>query len=157
MSDPDLQLLQGEVSDSLKVLDRLSAYLISFVEERLPAIGRNTDSALIVAGTLENYYTAAETLFVRISQHFENHLSRDRRHSDLLHKMTIQVSGVRPRVLSDRTVSLLTELVRFRHFKRYYFSLDYDWRKLDLLIDNCREAHASLGSDLSAFLATISI
>jgi hypothetical protein len=34
---------------------------------------------------------ATETLFVGVSQHFENTLSRDRRHTDFLHKMAIEI------------------------------------------------------------------
>ena len=32
-------------------------------------------------------------------------------------------------MLSDESHRLLTELMRFRHFKRYYLELDYDWEK----------------------------
>ena len=32
------------------------------------------------------------------------------------------------------TFSKLNELLRFRHFKRYYFEMDFDWRKIELLV-----------------------
>ena len=72
MSDGELETIIGEVRKALEVLARLHGYLSTFLTERLPAAGKTTDSAFIVAGAMENYYTAAETLFVRLSQSFEN-------------------------------------------------------------------------------------
>ena len=40
--------------------------------------------------------------------------------------MTWTVPEVRERVISDATYHALSELRRFRHFKRYYFAFDYD-------------------------------
>ena len=47
---------------------------------RLAQLGRTPISALIVAGLLENYYTCLETIFLRISQSFENNLNSARWH-----------------------------------------------------------------------------
>jgi hypothetical protein len=56
---------------------------------------------------LESAYTAIETLFVRISQAFGNHLIADRWHADLLDKMVLEIPGVRPRVIApDKPPSL---------------------------------------------------
>ena len=53
----------------------------------VPLLGRTPSAALIVAGLLENYYTCHETALLRISQTFENHLSPDGWHADLLERM----------------------------------------------------------------------
>jgi hypothetical protein len=47
--------------------------------------------------------------------------------------MTLTIRGIRKRVISDRTFRDLEELLRFRHFKRYYFDFDYDWDRLELV------------------------
>ena len=93
---------------------------------------------MIIAQILENAYTAIETALLRISQGFDNSLSPERWHADLLDKMVLEKKGVRPRVLSNETHRLLTELMRFRHFKRYYIELDYDWEKLRFLLSVLR-------------------
>ena len=80
---------------------------------------------------LENYYTCLETIFLRISQSFENHLESARWHNDLLQKMTLETEGVRTAAVSDEAFPPLFELLKFRHFKRYYFELEYDWDRLD--------------------------
>jgi len=156
MNESEMKTMAGEVDKALGVLGRLFDYLTGFLSDRLPGVGRNTDGAFVVAGALENYYTAAETLFLRISQAFENSLPPDRWHSELLHKMTIHVPDTRPRVLSDSTADLMGELMRFRHFRRYYFALDYDWRRLDTLTSVLRDAHLSLTTDLEIFRAVLS-
>lgn len=92
---------------------------------------------------------------MRISQHFENQLPADRRHAELLHKMTIEIPGVRPQILSDRTAELLGEIIRFRHFRRYYYALDYDWRRLDALIAVFADANSGLMADLEGFLSKL--
>ena len=66
MCDDILSVLVGEVQKSLGILERLHVYVSEFVSERMPALGRTTDSALILAGA---------TLFLRVSQAFENTLA----------------------------------------------------------------------------------
>lgn len=115
-------------------------------------IGRTPISALIVAGLLENYYTCLETIWLRISQAFENHLDPARWHRDLLEMMTVEIEGVRPAAVSNETFSSLFELLKFRHFKRYYFELEYDWDRLDFLVTKLRQVHPLVLRDLERFV-----
>ena len=75
--------------------------------------------------------------------------------TSLLHKMTIQVPRIRPRIISDNTAELLGEIMRFRHFRRYYYALDFDWRRLDALVAVFQDAHSGLTADLEMFLAEL--
>ena len=45
------------------------------------------------------------------------------------------------------------ELMRFRHFKRYYLELDYDWEKLRFLLSVLRRCLPLVRAELSAFRA----
>ena len=109
-------------------------------------------SALIVAGLLENYYTCLETIFLRVSQSFENSLDSARWHNDLLRKMTLEIEGVRAAAVSEEAFSPLFELLKFRHFKRYYFELEYDWERLDFLVSKLRGVHPLVTRDLERFV-----
>lgn len=80
-----------------------------------------------------DFYTCLETGFVRISKFFENNLESARWQSHLLERMTIDVPGVRKRVISDETYSALIELMKFRHFKRYYFEFNFNRDRIDYL------------------------
>ena len=115
-------------------------------------LGKTPMSALIVAGLLENYYTCLETIYLRISQSFENKLDPARWHNDLLQKMTLEIEGVRTAAVSEETFSPLFELLKFRHFKRYYFELEYDWDRLDFLVTKLREVHPLVTRDLERFV-----
>ncbi len=143
--------IPARINQTVAILEELSARIDHFETETLPVLGRTSDAVLIPVQLIENGFTAVETLFVRISQAFENNLDQHRWHTHLLEKMTLEIADVRPRVISDQLYRNLAELMRFRHFKRYYFSLDYDWRKVDLLLQIFRESLPLLKEELYAF------
>ena len=125
--------------------------LQSALENEIAQLGKTSVSALIVAGLLESYYTCLETIFLRISQYFDNNLDPERWHSDLLQKMTLDIDGVRAAAVSEAAFSPLFELLKFRHFKRYYFELEYDWDRLDFLVAKLSQAHPLVMHDLERF------
>ena len=136
-------------------LDAVHAAVERALANEIAQLGRTPVSALIVAGLLENYYTCLETIFLRISQHFENRLDPARCHNDLLQKMTLEIEGVRPAAVSEAAFSPLFELLKFRHFKRYYFELQYDWERLDFLVAKLRQVHPLVVRDLERFAAFV--
>ena len=109
-------------------------------------------SALIIVGLLENYYTCLETIYLRISQCFENKLDPACWHNDLLQKMTLEIEGVRTAAVSEEAFSALFELLKFRYFKRYYLELEYDWDRLDFLVTKLRQVHPLVMRDLERFV-----
>ena len=133
-------------------LEAIYRSMESALDDEIAQLGRTPISALIVAGLLENYYTCLETIYLRISQSFENKLEAARRHNDLLQKMTLEIEGVRTAAVSDEAFSPLFELLKFRHFKRYYFELEYDWDRLDYLVTKLRQAHPLVTRDLERFV-----
>ncbi|OHD76078.1 MAG: hypothetical protein A3J97_14515 [Spirochaetes bacterium RIFOXYC1_FULL_54_7] len=147
--------IPARIAQTLQLMQEMLRRLDSFESDIIPVLGKTADSVLIPVQILENAYTAVETLFLRISQAFENHLDSQRWHADLLEKMTLEVPGIRPQVLSTATYQRLAELMRFRHFKRYYFELDFDWRKTDFLVIVFRELVPLLKADLDRFGAAL--
>jgi hypothetical protein len=147
--------IPARIAQTLELMMEMLRRLDTFESGIIPILGKTADSVLIPVQILENGYTAVETLFLRISQAFGNHLDSRRRHADLLEKMTLDVPGIRPKVLSTLTYQKLTELMRFRHFKRYYFELDFDWRKIDFLVTIFRELMPLLKTDLERFAAAL--
>jgi len=143
--------LRGVIKRNMSKLDQIYESLGTVYEEELSLVGKTNRSALMVSGLLENYYTCLETTFLRISRFFENSLDSDRWHSDLLEKMTISIEGVRIPVVSDENHSRLLELLKFRHFRRYYFELEYDWDRLEFLTKKLNEAHPIVVADLQRF------
>ncbi|MEZ4527636.1 MAG: hypothetical protein R2941_17085 [Desulfobacterales bacterium] len=145
-----IQTLRAEISKSLSVLSRMENYLVVFQKRKLSSTP-GLDEAMIVTQALANYYTCAETLFLRISKFFENSLDKDQWHRSLLEKMTLEIENVRPKVICEPVYQGLLELLKFRHFSRYYFELDYDWDKLRFLLKKFNDIHVQFRADLAEF------
>lgn len=142
--------LLGEIEKCRGHLDRLED-LYREATADLDKRNRTLEKAVFLSEIFVNYYTCLETLFFRVSQFFENSLSRDNWHSDLLRKMCLRIPEIREPVISEKTFSLLDELRKFRHFKRYYFSLDYDWDRLDYLAKIFEKLRVKFPPDIDRF------
>ena len=147
----DVALLLGQIDKSESVLKRITEQYDAFLETDFKLLGRKSTSAIVVAEYLVDYYTCLETLFLRVSQFFENNLRKEKWHADLLERMTLQVEGVREPVISDHTQAILSELMKFRHFRRYYFELNYDWDKLGYLQKKFGEVRDLIPAELTTF------
>ena len=144
------------INKNLKLLEKLFSSMDKVYKEDLKKVGKTNTSALMVAGLLENYYKCLETIFFRISQFFENNLIKDQWHRDLLEKMTLEIEGVRIAAVSEENYTKLIEILKFRHFRRYYFELEYDWDRLEFLRKKLIEAHPVVKKDLKRFIEFLS-
>ena len=66
--------------------------------------------------------------------------------------MSLNIPEIRPAILGKNTHDLLDELLRFRHFKRYYFSFNYDWDKIELIEKKYVKVHPVLKEDIMRFI-----
>lgn len=65
--------------------------------------------------------------------------------------MTLMIPGIRERAISDDTAGHLEELLRFRHFKRYYFEFEYDWDRIAYVLGRFDQVRPLLRKDLACF------
>lgn len=147
----EIRLLIEEIRKSREALAKIVSFF-DRVAAGLTVEGRTEEKAFVVADLLSKYYTCLETIFLRISQFFENSLSEDRWHADLLDKMTLTIEDVRTAVIGDGTRDALLELMKFRHFTRYYYDINYDWDRLDYLTKKLTQIRPMIGADLDRFL-----
>ncbi len=143
--------LDARIGKCLAVSARIGAAYDEFLDGDFVVMGRKNTSAMVVAEFIVDYYTCMETCFLRISQFFENHLSTERWHADLLEKMTLSIEGIRVAVVSDALASDLGELMKFRHFRRYYYEMDYDWDKIEYLQKVFERVRRVMPGELEAF------
>lgn len=143
--------LHAAIASQIAVLDDIAAFHRESYAR--PELADERSHGLVVATLLENYYTAAETVLFRIAQEFGNRVSAERWHANLLDRLSRAVEGIRPRVLAADTYTRLDELRRFRHFKRYYYRLDFDRDKLDFLSKKLIELHPMMHRDLAEFVS----
>lgn len=69
--------------------------------------------------------------------------------------MVLEIDGIRPRVISDTTRDALRELIRFRHFKRYYLEFEYDWDKLAFLEKKFAAVRATIHDEITQFIGLL--
>jgi len=62
-------------------------------------------------------------------------------------RSALMVAGI-----SEENYPRLLELLKFRHFRGYYFELEYDWDRLEYLRKNFNEAHPPVTEDLERFI-----
>ena len=144
--------LKSEFNKGVSVLERICQFYDNYLKTEYKPQERKMDQAIVVSNLICSYYTCLETIFLRISQFFENALSKEKWRQESLQKMTLQIEGVRDAAISDNSYLALIELLRFRHFKRYYFELEYDWDKLEFIQKKLNQVKGTVTKDLDRFL-----
>jgi hypothetical protein len=152
--DPILALV-GEIHDGLKAVAKIEGFLVEYEETSIRGKRPGVEQALALSQALGNYYTCLATVFFRISQFFENSLPSARWHQALLERMTFEIPETRPAVISHSTQQGLQELLRFRHFSRYYYAFDYDWDKLRFLLLKFNQVRVAVVDELEGFTQTL--
>ena len=156
MNETDTRELASTIRKRMATLSHIFDLCTSTWSDEIKTIGKTEKAAIIVAGVLVNYYTCLESIFMRISQFFENKLDQSHWHTDLLEKMTLGIEDVRISAVSDENYSNILELFKFRHFKRYYFEMEFDWDRLEFLTNKLKNAHPCILEDLDRFLRFLS-
>lgn len=146
-----INALIAEIEKSTEHLDRL-AVLYQQQAVNLADRDKTLEKAVFLSEIFVNYYTCLESIFFRIAQFFENALPTHRWHRTLLENMCLQIPDIREAVISDEMFYLLDEFRKFRHFKRYYYSMDYDWDKLDYLAKKFDKVIKQCPEQISCFV-----
>jgi len=139
-----------ELEKNISILQKLVNYHGAYTKNL--SDNQQTERSIIVENIIVKYYTCAETIFFRISQFFENSLTSEKWHQDLLNKMTLHIEGVREAVISESTYIILLELLKFRHFQRYFFDINYDPDKITFLEKKLIQINPMLMKDLQQFI-----
>jgi hypothetical protein len=93
------------------------------------------EKLIVIAYRLHSLYSAFENAFRSIARDFENEL-RDRAgwHRELLQRMKLDLTPIRPAVIDEVAHAWLDELLRFRHFFRTDYGVPLDPARLSLAL-----------------------
>lgn len=130
--EADRALLIAELEGDLEALPELLE-INSKSMERISAGATEELDYAALGYTLHNLYNLMENSFFRIAKHFENDLGSEGWHKELLHRMTLSIDGIRPRVIDGKTAEQIDELRAFRHVFRNMYRKNLDSEKLLLL------------------------
>ena len=109
-----IRLLQADIRVRLVDIEAVYQQL-----EELDASATGSNQDIILAYYLHVLYGLFENLFEQIAELFGNHLADQAQwHSQLLRRMILDISPIRPAVISQETYICLNELRGFRHLFR---------------------------------------
>lgn len=109
-----------------------------------------------VGGLLHDLYTGLEKAFAEISPELNGVASGPETwHRALLHTMTLDLPGFRPRVIRRDLEPRLLELLKFRHLYRNLYSFDLRWDRVRALATDALALWPEAADDLTAFATTL--
>lgn len=142
-------ILERSIQRDLQAIDRI------YREIQTPALTDATEpeTLIVLAYRLHNLYNAFENIFQNIATTFENNLDDATRwHIQLLQRMRLDVTPIRPAVIDDSAYDALDELRRFRHVFRYSYDLQLDAARLQLVLTKAAKLKLIYAPQLEQFL-----
>ncbi len=150
MDAASLKVLKAEVEDQLDKIEQVYAELEDRASQMYPHTPSQIEST---AYQLHNLYNAIEDLLKIVASAFENSVTDlSRWHTELLHRMTLEIEGIRPALLSTESADLLNELRAFRHFFRHAYGIRLDFDRVERNLDTARQLRSLLPRDATCFL-----
>lgn len=150
MDKNDLVVLTADIKAQMSLVKTISAKL----EDR--AVGLDPEDSVrmeSVAYQIHNFYNAVEDLLKIVATYFENQITDTTRwHTKLLQRMTEEISGVRPSLLSQESYLLLNSLRGFRHFFRHAYGTPIEHAQLQINLDKAYRLLPCLEQDVENFL-----
>jgi hypothetical protein len=114
------------------------------------------EQLIVVAYRLHSLYSAFENIFRNIATAFEDDL-RDRTswHRELLLRMKLDLSPIRPAVIDEEAYVKLDEMLRFRHFFRTAYGVPLDAARLSLALREALQLRSLYRKQIENFLRFI--
>ncbi|MFZ6019867.1 MAG: hypothetical protein ACOYXO_09675 [Chloroflexota bacterium] len=107
------------------------------------------DSAAL---NLHDAYSGFERLFKQIAAIVDRNVpSGTIWHRDLLNQMELEISQVRPPVLSHTSIEFLEEYLRFRHVVRNIYAFSFDADRVEKLVQGLTTHFGQVREELLAF------
>lgn len=143
-------ILERNIANDLAAIETIYAKIGA------PTIGEDTeqDALIVLAYHLHSLYVVFENIFLRVAEVFENQLDDQARwHQQLLLRMKLDLTPLRPAVIDDATYDNLDELRRFRHLFRTAYQVQFDPRRLQLVVEKALILKSRYPQQFQVFLA----
>ncbi len=156
ISELEIEVLRGEVNADLAALDRISERLVLVVTRVGDLDAPPPEEVMMISGFLHHLYTGMEAIMQRIGQGVDGTVpTGDRWHQELLSRMSVDVRNVRSRLLHEETAAGLARLLRFRHFFRHAYRIDFLWAEVSPLAHDAPSISRRFHEDVVAFMSGV--
>lgn len=141
-------------------LNKLEELVNSFNAEVLPLLSLSDDEVTVLhkGGTgyyIHNFYNGLENIFSAIARFYENDLSRDSWHRDLLTRMLLSIKNYRPAVIDRELFTELEEYRSFRHVYRHIYGFELKWQRERDLAEKLPAVYKNALRQINSFLEKI--
>jgi hypothetical protein len=141
--------LASEIEDDLRAIETI-ARAIERLGPAAPDERGEWMRGLALAFEIERYYTAVESVFVRILRLLDGDVpSGPSWHLELLRSVSLDIEGCRPAVISRSTADELREILKFRHLARHGYEREPELPKMVEHAERVARAHPSLAASLT--------
>jgi hypothetical protein len=133
MDELGLNTLRAELKEDCRVIQQAAQLART-------RFGAGHDEQLeACAYQLARLYNVVEQMAVRVARAFENNIDDDQGwHMELLRRLSIEITGIRPVFFPPALTVDLQELKAFRHVVRHAYELVLQSRKLLPLLDSAQ-------------------
>lgn len=107
---------------------------------------------IFTAYHLHGLYTAFENVFRNIAVAFENHLDQPTWHRQLLQRMQLDLTPLRPAVIDAEAGEKLDEMLGFRHVFRAAYGVKLDPVRLQVVLRKALELKSLYREQIERFL-----
>lgn len=123
-----IKTLIADIRADLEAIERILQQMDQTRQDMGPDEPPSLQEKAAIGYLLHNLYSAFENIFKNIATAFGNMIGEPQtRHATLLRRMTLEIEGVRPKVIGPEDYDALDELRRFRHIFRHAYALELDW------------------------------
>ena len=140
-------ILERSIQNDLRAISDIFARLDKAI------LSDDEESLIVIAYRLHSLYMAFENIFQQIAITFENSLDdKSGWHSQLLQRMKLDLTPIRPAVIDDTTYPALDELRRFRHLFRTNYNVEFDRERLQLVLNKAHQLRHLYQAQIGQFL-----
>lgn len=145
--NPQISILKASLKRDQQEIERIYQQLEGYGDQP------NDPKAAIVMGYyLHNLYCAFENICLNVARTFENQIEDlSQWHAALLKRMTLDIEGFRPHLLSPEMYNCLDELRRFRHVFRNAYTIQLDPERMAIAFNHAQRLRPLYPLELARF------
>jgi predicted ribosome quality control (RQC) complex YloA/Tae2 family protein len=142
------QEIVSEIDKELENITRLREELEDVMKNTAKANNRRLQGSI-----LHDFYNCCERVFRRVTADINGGFRQaETWYKGLLYRMTIEIKGIRPQVISEDLAAELDDYLSFRHVVRNIYGFELKGERLDRLVAKFDRVSRSFSKQITEFL-----